>query len=93
MRVKEYEVPFRVNLFLKTALEKAIYEKYSREHKAVWKRVQNDEIFLPVTESGAPDWAGMEALIIAESRYAIADVIAWKDNIVQKTRDIVSSST
>lgn len=93
LRVKEYEVPFRVNLFLKTALEKAIYEKYSREHKAVWKRVQNEEVFLPVTESGTPDWAGMEALIIAESRYAIADVIAWKDNIVQKTRDIVSYST
>lgn len=93
LRVKECEVPFRVNLFLKTALEKAIYEKYSREHKAVWKRIREDEILLPVTEIGSPDWTGMEALIAAESRYAIADVVAWKDDIIQKTRELVSRST
>jgi len=89
IRVKEHEVPFRVNLFLKTALEKAIYEKYSREHKAVWKRVREDDILLPVTEHGSPNWAFMESLILAESRYAIADVIGWKDEIIQKTREVV----
>lgn len=39
-------------LYLKTAVEKAIHDtKYSRADKATWTgKVENDEIFLPVTD-------------------------------------------
>lgn len=45
-------------LYLKTAVEKAIHDtKYSRADKATWTgKVENDEIFLPVTDEGTPDW-------------------------------------
>lgn len=84
-------VPFRVNLFLKTSLEKAIYEKYSRELKAVWKRISKDTMILPVTPSGVIDWEFMESLITAEARLAIRSVIEWKDKMITKTREIVTA--
>lgn len=84
-------VPFRVNLFLKTSLEKAIYEKYSRELKAVWKRISKDTMILPVTPSGVIDWDFMESLITAEARLAIRSVIEWKDKVITKTREIVTA--
>ena len=52
-------------LYLKTAVEKAIHDtKYSRAHKATWTgKVENDEIFLPVTAEGTPDWKYMQERI------------------------------
>lgn len=52
-------------LYLKTAVEKAIHDtKYSRADKATWTgKVENDEIFLPVTDEGTPDWEYMQERI------------------------------
>lgn len=47
IKLKDYEVDFKVNLFLKNMLEKVLYPKYSREHLATWGKVENDEILLP----------------------------------------------
>ncbi|MBQ8699673.1 MAG: hypothetical protein IJ521_11895, partial [Schwartzia sp.] len=90
IRLRENNVPFKVNLFLKTSLEKAIYEKYSRELKAVWKRIANDTMMLPVTSSGAIDWDFMESLITAEARLSIRNVIAWKDKVRAKTKELMT---
>lgn len=91
IRLRKNNVPFKVNLFLKTSLEKAIYEKYSRELKAVWKRIANDTMMLPVTSSGAIDWDFMESLMTAEARLAIRGVIEWRDKVISKTREIVTA--
>ena len=52
-------------LYLKTAVEKAIHDtKYSRADKATWTgKVENDEVFLPVTAEGTPDWEYMQERI------------------------------
>lgn len=52
-------------LYLKTAVEKAIHDtKYSRADKATWTgKVENDEIFLPVTDEGTPDWEYISCMV------------------------------
>lgn len=47
IKLKDYEVDFKVNLFLKNVLEKVLYPKYSREHLATWGKVKTDKILLP----------------------------------------------
>ena len=47
IKLKDYEVDFKVNLFLKNVLEKVLYPKYSREYLATWGKVKTDEILLP----------------------------------------------
>ncbi len=81
IRYKGESVTFRQNLFLKTTLQKVIFEKYSRELKAVWKRISENEILLPVTAEGKIDWDFMQNLITAESRIAIRGVVEWKASI------------
>lgn len=81
IRYKDKNVTFRQNLFLKTTLQKVIYEKYTRELKAVWKRVSENGIILPITTSGEIDWDFMQNLISAECRLAIRGVIERKDKV------------
>lgn len=78
IRYKKKDVTFRQNLFLKTTLQKVIFEKYTRELKAVWKRISENNILLPITTDGEIDWNFMQNLISAESRLAIRDVVEWK---------------
>lgn len=61
-------------LYLKTAVEKAIHDtKYSRANKATWTgKVENDEIFLPVTAEGEPDWNYMQERISMLERERIS---------------------
>ncbi len=89
IRCKEREVTFLQNLFLKTALQKSIYEKFSRERKAIWSRISENGIYLPTTASGEIDWDFMEHLILAESRLAIRGVVAWRDKVIAKTKHVV----
>ena len=79
IRYKDKKVSFMQNLFLKTTLQKAIYEKYSRDIKAIWKRISENEINLPVTSSGEIDWDFMQNIISAEGRLALRGVIEWKN--------------
>lgn len=52
VRLKDYEVSFEINLFLQCVLEKALYERYSRENLATWtNKVENEKIILPVLPS------------------------------------------
>lgn len=49
IRIKNKNIPFNANLYLKTIIQKSIYEKYSRENLATWdNRVENEIIMLPV---------------------------------------------
>lgn len=82
IRYKKKDVTFRQNLFLKTTLQKVIFEKYTRELKAVWKRVSENNILLPITTDGEVDWDFMQNLITAESRLAIRGVVEWKTKTI-----------
>lgn len=83
IRHKNNDVTFLHNLFLKTSLQKVIFEKYTRELKAVWKRISEDNILLPITPDGEIDWDFMQNLISAESRLAIRGVVKWMNKSSQ----------
>lgn len=76
------EIPFEVNLFLKTAIQKKIYPIYSREHSARWKnRVENEEIYLPIDSNEEIDVEFMRTIICAEKKILARKVIAYKKDI------------
>ena len=86
----KYDIAFKTNLFFKTVIEKCIYDKYSRELKAVWKRVKENIVFLPIKRNGAPDFAFMESFITAQQKLAIRDVVSWKDKVISETRKVAN---
>ena len=51
------DVPFYANLYLKTVLQKGIFEKYTRDYLATWNgKVENDYILLPVDSNDKIDF-------------------------------------
>ena len=57
-------VPFGANLYMKTAIEKSIYYKYSRDNLATWNnKVENDIIYLPVNDKNEVDFEYMDNYI------------------------------
>ena len=87
---KGEDIPFDVNLFLKTAIQKKIYPIYSREQKATWeKRVENEEIYLPINSDGKIDIEFMQAIVRAEKKLAAQKVIEYKNSLIEE----ISAST
>ncbi len=79
---KGSEIPFDANLFLKTTIQKKIYPIYSREQKATWqKRVENEEINLPINTRGEIDVPFMLAIVRAEKKLAARKIIAYKNEL------------
>ena len=82
---KGEDIPFDVNLFLKTAIQKKIYPIYSREQKATWQnRVENEDIYLPTDSDGKIDVGFMQAIVRAEKKMAVRKVIAYKNCLVKE---------
>ena len=82
---KGAEIPFDVNLFLKTSIQKKIYPIYSRELKATWqKRVENEEIYLPTNANGEIDVPFMLAIVRAERKLAARKIIVYKDELAKR---------
>ena len=82
---KGEDIPFDVNLFLKTAIQKKIYPIYSREQKATWQnRVENEEIYLPINSNGEIDVEFMLTIVRAEKKIAARKVIAYKNSIAKE---------
>lgn len=50
-----------VLLFLSTVLRKTIKDKFSYDDKCIWEKVKTIDIYLPVDETGKPDFAYMES--------------------------------
>ena len=46
--------------FLAAVVQRCIKHKYGYDDKAVWSKVKNEQISLPVSENGEPDWEYME---------------------------------
>lgn len=80
----------QVGLYIACAMQKAIYPKYSRDNKAYWSCVQDDEIYLPVTQAGKPDYAYIATYIKAQEKLAIRDAIELKDLIIKETKKVVT---
>lgn len=77
--------------YLITCLKKSLSCKYSWGDSISNKKIQKDIIFLPVTPSGEPDWDYMEKYIRAMEKIVIADVVKYKDKVIQATKEMISA--
>ena len=59
-----------VLFFLATIVQQVTYHKYSRDNLAVWSKVRNDYIKLPVDVNGDPDWQYMDQYISWIKQYS-----------------------
>lgn len=91
IRYKYGEIPFLANLYMSKVIEHKIYPLYSRETLAIWNnRVENDVIELPITSTDKPDFDYMERYIRAIEKVVIADVVKYKDKVIEATKKVVN---
>lgn len=57
---------------------------------ATWSKVKDLSISLPITSSGDIDFDYMESYIKAIQKLVIADVVDYKDSIIETTKKLVS---
>ncbi|MCQ2648892.1 restriction endonuclease subunit S [Helicobacter pylori] len=85
---------FLCNLFIKTAIEKVLYPKYSRDNLATWaNKVENELILLPTTQDGGIDFNFMRTLINALMKQTIQGVAQYCGAKIQATKEIISQET
>ncbi len=85
---------FLCNLFIKTAIEKVLYPKYSRDNLATWaNKVENELILLPTNQHGKIDFHFMHILINALMKQAIQGVAQYCDAKIQATKEAISQET
>jgi len=84
-------------LFLATTIQKSIQLKFNYSNKAVWAKVQNETIQLPVkpgtdelnyTEDDI-DWDYMTSYARVMEKQVIADVVDYKNEMIETTKVIV----
>ncbi|GAA8646669.1 restriction endonuclease subunit S [Helicobacter pylori] len=85
---------FLCNLFIKTAIEKVLYPKYSRDNLATWaNKVENELIFLPTNQHGEIDFHFMSTLINALMKQTIQGVAQYCDAKIHATKEVISHET
>ncbi|WP_330942593.1 hypothetical protein [Streptococcus anginosus] len=50
-------------MFLATVIERAIKEHFSYDNKCVWDKASQLSVYLPVDDSGTPDWVYMDSFM------------------------------
>ncbi|UOS07384.1 restriction endonuclease subunit S [Helicobacter pylori] len=82
---------FLCNLFIKTAIEKVLYPKYSRDNLATWaNKVENELIFLPTNQYGKIDFNFMRTFINALMKQTIQGVVQYSNAKIQATKEAIS---
>ncbi|WRA85106.1 restriction endonuclease subunit S [Helicobacter pylori] len=85
---------FLCNLFIKTAIEKVLYPKYSRDNLATWaNKVENELILLPTKQHGGIDFDFMRTLINALMKQTIQGVAEYCGAKIQATKEAISQET
>ncbi|WP_101003135.1 restriction endonuclease subunit S [Helicobacter pylori] len=85
---------FLCNLFIKTAIEKVLYPKYSRDNLATWaNKVENESILLPTNPHGDIDFHFMRTLINALMKQTIQGVVQYSSAKIQAAKEIISQET
>ncbi len=80
-------------LYMAKCIERVTKKQFSYDNKATWNKVKLCEISLPVTLSGEPDFDYMERYIRAIEKLAIADVVKYKNAVIEATQQVVGSSS
>lgn len=86
---KDDDLNPRVYEYLVTAVYKSLKPKYSWNDSISFKKIQKDTIILPVTSDLMPDYQYMERYIRAIEKIVINDVVKYKDDVIDKTREIL----
>ncbi|WRE30396.1 restriction endonuclease subunit S [Helicobacter pylori] len=85
---------FLCNLFIKTAIEKVLYPKYSRDNLATWaNKVENELILLPTNPHGKIDFNFMHTFINALMKQTIQGVAQYCNAKIQATKEVISQET
>lgn len=85
---------FLCNLFIKTAIEKVLYPKYSRDNLATWaNKVENELILLPTNQHGKIDFHFMHTFINALMKQTIQGVVQYSSAKIQATKEVISQET
>ncbi|GAA7690021.1 restriction endonuclease subunit S [Helicobacter pylori] len=85
---------FLCNLFIKTAIEKVLYPKYSRDNLATWaNKVENESILLPTNQHGKIDFHFMRTLINALMKQTIQGVVQYSSAKIQAAKEVISQET
>ena len=80
------------NLFCSTILEKVLYPLYSRDHLATWdNKVENDKIWLPITNEGQIDLVSMNQIIASLQKIVIADVAKYTARNLEATQQVIEA--
>ena len=65
--------------------------KYSYTSKWTIDKMRNEILVLPIKSDGTPDFDYMSAYIRAIEKIVIADVVKYKDRIIEETKKIVGT--
>lgn len=79
-----------VLLYFARCIEKITKERFSYEKKATWERIKECKITIPITSDGESDFDYMERYIRAIEKLIIADVVKYKDKVIEETRKVVN---
>ena len=75
--------------YIATSLKKVIKLIFGWENKAVWSKVRNIKITLPVTSSGTPDWQFMEDYITAIEKLKVLKIKQFLDTKINAYQNII----
>lgn len=79
-----------VLLYMAKCIEKITKERFSYDKKATWDRVKLCEISLPVTLDGSINFDYMERYIRAVEKLTIADVVKYRNKVIEAMKTIVA---
>lgn len=71
------------------ALKAALSHKYYWGDSISRKKIQNDKMLLPIKLDGTPDFDYMERYIRAMEKLVIADVVKYRNKIIEKTKEVI----
>ena len=78
-------------MYLAKSIEKVIKEQFGYDNKATWEKVKDKIVTIPITPDSTPDFDYMERYIRAIEKVVIADVVKYKDNVIETTKKVVGA--
>ena len=84
----KYSVSVEALLYISTVWKKTIPNLGYARH---WSVAKDLSIKLPTKESEEIDWEYMEKYIKATEKVVIRDVVEWKNEMIEKTKEVVAN--
>lgn len=85
-------IPKEAKLYITSAINKVVGGSYSYSRQYRVKSFNNTIISLPIMSNGTPDWEFMEKYIKATEKVVIKDIVEWKNEMIEKTKEVVGGT-